>query len=172
VQGDGLALVRVILRTTNAFTWVVGGPDLGEDRLALGHRFEEVLAGADPAFADSVLSVSFLNGRPGSRLPDLVELALEPRPDRRILTLALTAWTEGPLARGFGVPPGTLGFAQIALSGPVAVRGAPDLAVDRLDLDVWGSRASVNPLVCCPSSTPPRRAWPPLSSRGLDAYGE
>jgi hypothetical protein len=173
VLGDGTALVHLILRTTNAFTWVVDGLDVSEDRLALGHRFDEVLAGAEPAFAESVLTVSFLNGRPGSPLPDLVELAVAPRADRRITTLALSAWTEGPLARGAGVRAGTLGFGQIALTGGAAFRGAPDVPVDRLDLDVWGGRASITPLVCCPSSTPPRRAWPPLLvGPGVDAYGE
>jgi hypothetical protein len=172
VLADGTAMVHLILRTTSAFTWVVEGFDIDQDPLALGHRVAEVLGGAEPAFTESVLTVSLLNGRPGSPLPDLVELAVAPRADRRIVSLALSAWTEGPLASRFGVPAGTAGFGQIVSTGRTAMRGEPDVPVDRMDLDVWEGRAAITPLVCCPSSTTPGRAWPPRLPTGLAGYGE
>jgi hypothetical protein len=171
LEVDGAALVRIVLRTTNAFSWIVEGQDLAEDRLALGHRFEEVLTGAEPAFAESVLIVSFLNGRPGSPLPDLVELAVAPRSDRRLVALALTAWTEGPLAAGFGVPAGIAGFGHLTVTnGAPGIPGSVDLPVDRLDLDSWGGRDALTPLVCCASSAPIHRAWAPAAL--ADADGE
>jgi hypothetical protein len=166
---DGMVLVHVILRTSNAFTWVAEGFDIGDGLLALGHRVDEVLGGAEPAFAESVLTVSFLNGPPGSPLPDLVELAAAPRPGRRLVSLGVSAWVEGPLSTGSGVP--VEGFGQIVRTGR-PVGSAPDVQVDRLDLDNWAGRASLRPLGCCPSSATPGRASPPAVGVSIDASGE
>ena len=76
---DGRAKVVVNLYTRRALVWVTDvGEELDPDEfnctqcpLVFGARGEDVLGGARPAFANSLLQLMFINNAPGDPLPDL-----------------------------------------------------------------------------------------------------
>ena len=70
---DGRALVTVVLETHNAMGWALQNPnDVNADPLAFGARFQDVVAGKQPALGDSHFHIQFTNSGPGAPLPDLI----------------------------------------------------------------------------------------------------
>jgi hypothetical protein len=119
---DGTAKVDVLLRTTNALTWVIGcAPllvcDFAGGPLLFGHRVPEIAQGADAALGSTLLHVRFINTAPGAPLPDLVQFFVAPLPTQRLELLSITGQASGTLRGAFGVPDGTPGSASIAQSG-------------------------------------------------------
>jgi hypothetical protein len=110
---DGRAQVDVILHTTHALTFVIGGfPP--PTPLLFGRYAPDVLAGRDGAFATSSLEASFINTAPGVPLPDLIQLIFNPASGQEAVRLNLQATSKGSLRSAFGVPDGTPGMLTVA----------------------------------------------------------
>jgi hypothetical protein len=116
---DGRAEVSVRLHTKNALAWAFeNGPPFGEAPLVFGHRAPEVLnEGAEPALAECLLHVVFIQPAPGLPLPDLMQVFNGPVPGQEALTLSFNARAEGPLRELFGVPEGTAGKLECTQVG-------------------------------------------------------
>lgn len=125
---DGRAEVTVILHTTHALIWVIAGDgngnfDFANGPLLFGHRTQDVLAGADPSFADCLLHLRFINDAPGAPLPDLLQLSAFPDSKQVLEFEAFVASGEGTLRADFGVRDGTPGRAQITQTGLLISKG-------------------------------------------------
>ena len=110
---DGRALVKVLLRTGNALTWVVDNSDGSNDfngPLLFGNRAPEVVDGAEPALGASFYQIEFINTAPGDPLPDLLQIVFFPEEGQEVLRTHLTNRAKGPLTELFGVPDGTPGL--------------------------------------------------------------
>jgi len=97
---DGRAEVTVVLRTTNALTYVVDGGDFALDPLLLGGRPAPGGFQGTVALADSELKVKFINSAPGAPLPDLIQLFAAPQSGQVPLSIGFTAAASGRLADG------------------------------------------------------------------------
>src|SRR5437588_3883075 len=71
---DGRAEVTVVLRTTDALTYVVNGFDFAGGPLLFGGRPAPGGIQGTVALADCELRVTFINTAPGAALPDLIQL--------------------------------------------------------------------------------------------------
>ncbi|PTB18643.1 hypothetical protein C9I57_21780 [Trinickia symbiotica] len=125
---DGTALVRVLLYTQQANTWVIrmtGTPTL--DTLSLtGYATQlknnRTLFGRRPqaqgvkangvALGDSFIDILFINTAPGAPLVDLMSLA-----PPALQFFSYRAQAKGPLTAAFGVPDGTPGLCTVSQSG-------------------------------------------------------
>lgn len=115
---DGRVQVQVILRTSNALTWVVDDPDNTNDfngPLLFGSRADDVLEGAEPGLADCHMNLVFINSSPGEPLPDLMQILVERFEDLRFLSFKASA--TGPLRELFGEPDGTPGRVKVTEVG-------------------------------------------------------
>ena len=97
---DGRARVSIVLHTTKALSFVIAFESLSfpvpEDTVTLfGALAQKVTDGAQPALADSVLNVDFINTKPGAPLPDLVQLLFAPEPEQELLFLLFNATAVG-----------------------------------------------------------------------------
>jgi len=145
---DGRADVTLVLHTHNALTWVGDSPtgDFATATLLFGVRAPDVLAGAQPALGDSVLSLHFINTAPGAPMPDLLPLIFLPEPGQELDFLHFNSQAVGSLHAAFGVAEGTPGHAQItqnALFGAAIHNGfkgalADGAPVEHIDLSVVG----------------------------------
>lgn len=106
---DGRTEVHVILKTSNALTWVFDTANFDDTDpdpfnnvpLEFGARIGEILEGAEPALGDSQLQVTFIHGEPvGGDLPDLLQLLFAPTEDQEVLSLSFHSNTIGELADG------------------------------------------------------------------------
>ncbi len=123
---DGRAEVTVVLHTKNALTYgFIYDPDSMANQFAFndlvfGFRAPDVVAGDEPALAESHLKVVFKNTEPGAPLPDLLA-ALgaygDPLVGFEILSLSIRANATGPLREEFGVPEGTPGRCILTQTG-------------------------------------------------------
>ncbi len=111
--GDGRARVHVSLHTTNAYAvaWV------GGKGLVFGSTSAEVIGGAAPGLADSLLTIDFVNTSPGAPLPNLLNLIYAPLAGQELEKLTFEATARGPLRAAFGVPAGTPGMAHTTQRG-------------------------------------------------------
>ena len=141
---DGRAEVHVILKTTNALTWVVDGLGNFNGPLLFGNRAPDVLdEEKEPALGDSFLEVKFINTAPDAPLPDLIQLLFFPEPGQEQVFFALRARARGELKALFGVPDGTPGRATVVQTGLFMkddFKGAVEdnFPVERIDLKVVG----------------------------------
>jgi hypothetical protein len=133
---DGRAEVSVTLRTKKALVW---GSDISTEfpgPLLLGHRVDEVLAGATPALADSTFRVVFINTAPGAPLPDLIQLNFAPLPGQEFKFLSIHARGTGPF------PDGSPGEVVIVQTGVFVTTGmgatADGFPAERIDLHPIG----------------------------------
>lgn len=139
---DGRAEVHVILKTTNAFAWVV--EDIEDGALLFGNYAPEVLnEGKEPALGESFFELKFINNAPpGGPLPDLVQLVFFTEPDQELLFIALRTRARGELHEAFGVPEGTSGRATVVQTGlfMTGFHGAvaDGFPVERVDLKAVG----------------------------------
>jgi hypothetical protein len=141
---DGRAEVRVQLHTNNALTWVVDDAgDFAGSNLLFGQRAPEVLAGAEPAFGDSFMSLVFINTAPGAPLPDFIQLVIFPEEGQELRFLKFNAKANGPLRDNFGVPDGTPGKATVIETGlfmtPFMGAVADGFPVERIKLQEVGN---------------------------------
>ena len=121
---DGRALVRVLLHTVNALTWVVDDPNVTNDftgPLLFGNRAPEVVEeSAEPALGSVSVQVEFINTAPGADLPDLQQILFFPESGQEVLTLKINNKAKGPLTELFGVEDGAPGLntgTQVGLLG-------------------------------------------------------
>jgi hypothetical protein len=111
---DGRAEVTVRLLTKHALAWAILTWDFAGAPTIFGERVDEVLEGAEPAFADSLLHVVLINTAPGAPLPDLLGIFFGLVPGGEVVTLDFHAEGEGPLADG---SPGRLIVTETGLFG-------------------------------------------------------
>jgi len=97
---DGRAEVSVVLQSRHALTWAIEGLDFGGAPTIFGHRAQDVVNGAAPAFGDMTLQVTFINTAPGALLPDLIQLFNCPDPGQQPTGLSMTVRASGSLADG------------------------------------------------------------------------
>src|SRR6266705_158871 len=88
---DGRAEVVVVLHTRNALAWASDISSSFPGPTLFGHRLDEVLAGGDPALADSLLQVTFKNTSPGAPLPDIIQLVNCPDPGQELESISFRA---------------------------------------------------------------------------------
>jgi hypothetical protein len=117
---DGRARVHVVLHTRNAFT--TGGFNFSSTGI-FGHTIGQVLAGADAALGDSLLTVDFINTAPGAAMPNLISLIFNPQPGQVVEKLLFVVNADGTLRAAFGVPDGTPGSAHTTQRGLFTVPG-------------------------------------------------
>ena len=143
---DGRALVEVLLRTSNALTWVVEDFDFNGP-LLLGERAPEVIAGAEAALGSAFFKLEFVNTAPGDPLPDVLQLFFFADVGQELLSFGFRNRAKGPLRDNFGVPDGTPGLTtgvqvalidnpQCGLDSPSAV--ADCFPAERIELHVLG----------------------------------
>lgn len=110
---DGRTEVHVILKTSNALTWVFDTADFPGDSddpfnevpLVFGARVPEILEGAEPALGDSKLEIIFIHNQPvGGDLPDLIQLMFSPNEGEEIKFVAFHSKTLGSLNDEEGTP--------------------------------------------------------------------
>lgn len=137
---DGRAEVRVILRTTNALTWVIEGCDRRNGPVLFGHRPQEILGGLDPALGAAELNVTYVDLVPGTPIPDLIQIGAFPYHGQNVYSKSMRATADGPLRSAFGVLEGTAGKAVVTYSNIrfASFQGAlaGGVPVDRIDLHV------------------------------------
>jgi hypothetical protein len=111
---DGRAWVTVLLRTTNALSWVIDG----NGELAFGEQVPDVLTGgAIPSLGDSFLHVKLVNTAPGAPLPDLLQLLIAPEEGQELMFVAFQTNADGLLHEPAGVPEGTPGRLVVVERG-------------------------------------------------------
>jgi hypothetical protein len=116
---DGTAEVSVRLHTRNALAWVsrrlpneAGG--WGPSVLVFGHPGQQVAAGAEPALADLLFQLVFINTAPGAPLPDMTQFSFDPAYLGTRIFEAIHARASGELADG---TPAELRIQQVGLLG-------------------------------------------------------
>jgi hypothetical protein len=133
---DGRAEVSVTLHTKKALVLVSDISATFPGPLLLGHRVDEVLAGATPALANSTFRVVFINTAPGAPLPDLIQLSFAPLPGQEFRFLSIHARGTGPFPDG---SPGEVVIVQtgifVTTSGGATADGFP---AERIDLHPIG----------------------------------
>jgi hypothetical protein len=139
-HGDsfGRSIYRVLLRTRNALTFVVDGPDFPAGPLLFGQRAPEVLQGAEPSLGESFLHLVYRDA-PGAPLPDLLQLFFDPNPGQESAFLSFHVNIDGVLHEAAGVPEGTSGHVVIQQVGVLdrITHGHPDgVAVEKITLHV------------------------------------
>jgi|SRR5215471_10200827 len=103
---DGRAQIDVNLRTSNALAWVIPFDptstenQFGNNKLIFGARVPDIIAGAEPALADSSFSIEFTNPAPGLPLPDLNQLLFAPEDGQELLSVRFEATANGTFADG------------------------------------------------------------------------
>jgi hypothetical protein len=122
-QPDGTAQVHVVMHTQNALSWAFSE---GFKALIFGHTPSQVKSGLDPALADTLVTVDFINSAPGAPLPSLFRLFFVPSPHYTIQKMSLVASATGTLRSAFGVPDGTPGVAHTTQRGLFNVPGLPN----------------------------------------------
>jgi hypothetical protein len=145
---DGRVAVQVQLHTHNALAWAIapdeqGNLDFGSGTLLFGHRAPEVLAGAEPALAESFLKVTFINTGPGVPIPDLLQLFFAPEPGQEVTFLGFHAHGSGPLRAAFGVPDGTPGRLTVTQTALLEFETLPpgsddNFPAERVELQAVG----------------------------------
>ncbi len=104
--------------------------ELGEHRSAeLAHaipastairtRAPDVLAGAEPALGQSLLTVVLVSTAPGAPMPDLLQISSGRfrLPGRELLSISIHARADGDLRAASGFAEGTPGHAQVTQVG-------------------------------------------------------
>ncbi|MBI4600450.1 MAG: hypothetical protein HY721_00680 [Planctomycetes bacterium] len=122
---DGRAEVHVRLHTRNALSWVINrtgcppGSAFAVCPLLLGHRAPDVLAGAEPALGQSLLTVVFVNTAPGAPMPDLLQISSGRfrLPGQEFHSISIYARASGELREASGFPEGAPGSAQVTQVG-------------------------------------------------------
>ena len=118
-MADGRARVHVVLHTTDAYTTASQG-GVG---FVFGSSTGEIVGGAEPALANSTLTVEFINTAPGAPMPNLQNLIFFPLAGQEVLKISFEATAKGPLRALFGVPAGTPGMAHTTQRGLYSVPG-------------------------------------------------
>jgi len=131
---DGRAEVSVTLRTKNALVWVSDISTEFPGPLLLGHRVDQVLAGATPALAESTFRIVFINTAPGAPLPDLIQLGFAPLPGQESKFLSIYARGTGPFPDG---SPGEVVIVQTGVT-PGGGATADGFPAERIDLHPIG----------------------------------
>ena len=116
---DGRCLVHVVLHVDDALAWVIPfdfdpnntSNQFGENPLAFGARFDDIVAGAAPAVGSGTLTIDFIAAECGAPMPDLIQLAVAPEEGQELLSLHLAATVEGQ------VPDGTAGKVHVTEVG-------------------------------------------------------
>ncbi|MCY1071127.1 hypothetical protein OV090_40670 [Nannocystis sp. RBIL2] len=121
---DGRSEVTVVLRTTNALTFVLladDDTDFTNNPVLFGYKPSELAADPTltPALSQSHLKVVFTNTAPGADLPDLVDAFIlgNAADGQELRSLAFRANGSGPLREAFGVPEGTPGRSVVSQTG-------------------------------------------------------
>ena len=122
---DGRAEVHVRLHTRNALTWVINrtgcppGSAFAVCPLLLGYRAPDVLAGAEPALGQSLLTVVFVNTAPGAPMPDLLQISSGRfrLPGQEFHSISIHARADGDLRAASGFAEGTPGHAEVTQVG-------------------------------------------------------
>lgn len=109
VLKDGRVEVHVIVRTRNALAYAGSSEYLSGDPLFFGATAPEVLAGATPALASSILQIKYITTAPGLPFPDLLQIAFAPQPGQEVLQVKFHAQAQGMLRAASGFPEGTMG---------------------------------------------------------------
>ena len=117
-QIDGSAIVRVLLKTSNALTFAMPlspaptGNPFGDNPLVFGTRTTDVLNGATPALGSCSLNVSFTEANVGDPLPDLMVFLLgASAPGQNLMTIGFQGTATGKFADG------STGTAKVAQTG-------------------------------------------------------
>jgi hypothetical protein len=105
-QRDGSSIVRVVLRTENALTYVIpfdpAAPptQFGTSPLIFGERVPDVVAGATPALGNSLLTLTYASPQFGAPLVDILALVGDEPPPGTLLTIGFQATATGTFADG------------------------------------------------------------------------
>jgi hypothetical protein len=124
---DGRADVRVVMHARKVLSYAY---DTSIAAYVFGHFASQVATGSDPALADVLLTVDFVNVAPGAPLPSLARLSFFPSPDYALNKLSLVASADGTLRAAYGVPDGTPGRLQLTQRGLYDVSGLPNNGQD------------------------------------------
>jgi hypothetical protein len=118
VLSDGRTDVHVSLHTKNAITYIRDLSQVGSPAI-FGHQgWEVVYNNLKPSFADCSLEVIYITtAKPGSPMPDLMQVALHPEPGQKLIELSFSAQAHGELHESFGVNEGTIGKVMIMQKG-------------------------------------------------------
>jgi hypothetical protein len=120
VLKDGRAEIHVVLHFKNALAWAGGFDEFlaGErEPLFFGATAPQVLAGAAPALASGTYQAKFIVPAAGEPLPDLIQVAFDPRPGDEDLQLTFHAQARGVLHASSGYAEGTPGQLSIQQVG-------------------------------------------------------
>ena len=110
---DGRARVHVVLHTTDAYTTA----NQGGVGFVFGSAAGEIIAGAEPALANSLLTLEFINTASGAPMPNLNNLIFFPAVGQELVKITFEATAKGPLRALFGVPAGTPGMVHTTQRG-------------------------------------------------------
>jgi hypothetical protein len=120
---DGRADVHVVLHARNVLAYAY---DTSQgSAIVFGHTAPQIKVGADPALADVLLTVDFINKAPGAPLPSLARLSFFPSANYTLGKLALVTSADGTFRAAYGVDEGTPGKMQITQRG---IYDAPGIA--------------------------------------------
>ena len=133
---DGRARVSVTLHTTNALAWASDFSGGFPGTTVFGHRLDEVIGGANPAFGESLLKMTFKNTAPGAPLPDVMQLNFCPGPGQEQEVYSFNARADGTLRAAFGVPEGSPGRLEVVQTGLIGVAGVAN-PNSRVALDAY-----------------------------------
>lgn len=116
LRGGG-CLVRVMLHTRDALTWVIPwDPEdenpFGDNDLLFGARVTDIEDGAEPALGDSLLILEYIAPECGLPLLDLIELAFFTPEGYELRSVKFIASADGLLADG---TPGRVHVTQVGL---------------------------------------------------------
>ncbi len=139
---DGSVEIQVILRTTNALTFVGSGEYLSGDPVYFGATPEQVLAGATPALGTSFLKLTYITTAPGLPLADISEIAFSTVPGQAPLKVQFSLQADGELHAASGFLEGTAGRLLVQQVGIFNTK-SPSMAqnpfvVERVELTAAG----------------------------------
>jgi hypothetical protein len=119
---DGRTLVHVNLHTKNALTWVY---DYSKGKVIFGSYPNWVATYGWPAsLADCRFDITYITtDEPGAPMLDMFQLIFFPEVGQEVVQNKFVASSKGELNGAFGVPQGTPGMVQIAMSAPLNAPG-------------------------------------------------
>jgi hypothetical protein len=140
---DGRADVHVVMHARSVLGYAYDTSQ--SNAIVFGHTAPQVKAGADPALADVLLTVDFVNSAPGAPLPSLSRLSFFPSSSYTLNKVAVVTSADGTFRAAYGVADGTAGKLQMTQRGLLDVTGVannhPDLfPAEHLNLFVTGPR--------------------------------
>jgi hypothetical protein len=140
VLSDGRTDVHVSLHTKNAITYIRDLSQVGSPAIFGSQGWEVVYNNLKPSLADCSLEVIYITtAKPGAPMPDLMQIALYPKPGQKLIELSFFAQAKGELHESYGVSDGTLGMINIVQRGLLKVDGFENynlMPIGRVDIEV------------------------------------